>query len=378
MTKRIKKTLAFTLVELIAIVGIISLLIAIVIVMINPLTLFGNARNGVRSTDLSAMKVAFNRYINQDPSTGFTQTLNDFPGFSQLYWNATTNVSGKCPNGSSSISSPVTGAFTISTTTSNTSIDITKLINKGYITKLPTDPQSAQNYKACIDTSNGNQFVIYADILDYTSTFALASILVTPGSILDPGLVLYLSFDEGSGTVANDKSNKTNNATWSGTGTHWGTGKYGSAAIFNGTDDYLSTNLSTIGSLANATLEFWINKSRNNVYEIPVEGLANSSPSFESTDPLTLYVNNNCNLNLSSFNTSKWYYVTATWDGINAKVYVNGIYYSSVACTAQPTPGAFTLGGRSGSFSFLGSIDSFRIYNYARTATQILTDMNTP
>lgn len=56
---RIKKLVAFTLIELIIVIAIISILAAIVVIFINPATLFGNGRNSRRSNERENYKYAF-------------------------------------------------------------------------------------------------------------------------------------------------------------------------------------------------------------------------------------------------------------------------------------------------------------------------------
>src|SRR3989344_7491214 len=53
-----------------------------------------------------------------------------------------------------------------------------------------------------------------------------------PEDTMTRGLVGYWGFDEGSGTVAHDASNYANTGTWSGTVSHWTTGKTGGAGQF--------------------------------------------------------------------------------------------------------------------------------------------------
>ena len=72
------------------------------------------------------------------------------------------------------------------------------------------------------------------------------------------GLVAHYKFDEGSGTVANDSSGNSNNATLS-NGTAWTAGTVGIGALtFDGVDDYAENN-TIFGAVPTAlTLSAWV------------------------------------------------------------------------------------------------------------------------
>jgi len=76
-------------------------------------------------------------------------------------------------------------------------------------------------------------------------------------------------------------------------------------------------------------------------------------------------------------NTNQWAHFAMTWDGTNLKAFVNGVEKVSVPIPSMLHTGmtALTIGGYPPAF-FNGQIDEFRIWNVARTATQITSTMN--
>jgi hypothetical protein len=75
-------------------------------------------------------------------------------------------------------------------------------------------------------------------------------------------------------------------------------------------------------------------------------------------------------------NTGQWYHVAATWDGVTAKIYVNGVLDNSPG-TARAAPIAtdtrpLYLGGRAGADYFDGMIRDVRIYNRPLTAAELV------
>jgi len=78
--------------------------------------------------------------------------------------------------------------------------------------------------------------------------------------------------------------------------------------------------------------------------------------------------------------TGKWYHVAGVYDGANVKLYINGVLQSSKEKTDQITNSNFDLLiGESPGFSgrvFNGKIDEVRIWNIARTQSEIQQNMS--
>jgi hypothetical protein len=75
-----------------------------------------------------------------------------------------------------------------------------------------------------------------------------------------------------------------------------------------------------------------------------------------------------------------WTHLEVTYNRTAVIIYKNGVPLTSAFGSAflPATTGTFQIGASEFGENFAGLIDEVRVYNYARTATQVLTDMNTP
>jgi len=196
-----------------------------------------------------------------------------------------------------------------------------------------------------------------------------------------PGPYLHLSFDDGTGTTISDKSGNSYNGTWNGTGSHWTTGKYGKAAVFNGSSDYIS--FSSLPKPANMplTIEFWVKPNSSSP-----QGIFDSSPSNTNTlrncwagDVEWWNASPHVSLNATA---STWQHMTFVYnhDGTNRTItyYKNGVLQTTASAVDTSTFNwtTFRLGNiNNGLYWYSGVLDEFKIYNYARTQKQIIEDM---
>ena len=83
----------------------------------------------------------------------------------------------------------------------------------------------------------------------------------------------------------------------------------------------------------------------------------------------------------SSLTANAWTHLAATYDGTTLRLFVNGTQVSSIARSGAiaTSGGPLTIGGDPiYPQYFSGRIDEVRIYNRARTATEIQADMLLP
>jgi hypothetical protein len=229
------------------------------------------------------------------------------------------------------------------------------------------------------------------------ATSAVKKTTVT-GAPDNTGLVGYWSFEDGSGTKAEDFSPTGTNTGTLTNGPTWVDGKIGKAVNFDGTDDYVSVGVGeigpNIGSVNAITLSSWVKPT---VYpgalgrkraisfllsdgttggllgfydggKIEVGGRSTSGDGFQSTT-------------VTFPALDEWHLATGVLDFQDDKIYV---YLDGVLSATQSvsfanttyTHGTPTLIDSLGSFSnssdfFSGSLDEVRIYDYALSASEI-------
>ena len=204
-----------------------------------------------------------------------------------------------------------------------------------------------------------------------------------------PGPVLHLKMDEKSGVTAHDSSGYGNNGTLiymaTSTNSGWTRGKYGSALNFDGVDDYVNADASlyAFDENDNFTISVWVNFDDITAQTGLIAGQSHSSYRLLQSNNQILWQLDSGNVNLYSnntFNTGKWYYVTALYENSKTvSLYINGVLDNSVVDATLAWTGFLTM--RIGkpfddNFYFKGIIDDVKIYNYARTQKQILEDMS--
>ena len=79
---------------------------------------------------------------------------------------------------------------------------------------------------------------------------------------------------------------------------------------------------------------------------------------------------------------NKWYFVVATYDGVNQSIYINGVFDNSQAVTGNITDSSlynlYIGRNNAGSERFDGEIGGFKIFNTALTAAQVADLYNNP
>jgi len=203
-------------------------------------------------------------------------------------------------------------------------------------------------------------------------------------------LVAYWAFDEGSGNNIYDISGNDNNGTIN--GATWGVGKFGTALQFNGQDNYVEVPSSdSLEINENVTITAWINWIDAGDTWLGVLANGQQNGPWENYG---LFVNRSSRflyftLSLDGGHVTQqtpnditvpneWVHVSASWDGSNARIYVNGQMELEINQSGTLVPPGLPLriGHRNGSpHYFNGTIDEVRIYNHALEEPEILAAM---
>jgi hypothetical protein len=222
--------------------------------------------------------------------------------------------------------------------------------------------------------------------------------VVVSGSVASPtpvptaaSLVGYWKFDEGSGSTTVDGSGNGNTGNIH--GASWVAGVAGQALQFNGLNSYVampqSSSLDISGS--EISIEYWISfpngwqAHSSNVDQIIYDkGDAYTACMVASTGALRFnipYVMPYPETNKKSWDSNTWYHVANVFDGAQIRIYVNGQLDTAAAVVGSVSRSSINLAIGSHCYGdknfLLAAIDEFKIYSYARTATEISNDYNT-
>ena len=205
------------------------------------------------------------------------------------------------------------------------------------------------------------------------------------------GPVAEWAMDEGEGARAFDASGNNNTGVLT-NGPTWVEGKYGSALSFDGVDDRVVVNdnaaLRTTGDWTRSiwvnspvaiggdgtTNDIWTQRTTTNKFLLRIDAAGKWALYYRSTGA-----------GFSSFFVARteagvWQNIAAVKSGTSITVYLDGKKIAS-ATNAENFPNdshQIYFGSAAGGMAqFLrGSIDEVKVYNYARTAEQIMQDYN--
>lgn len=228
-----------------------------------------------------------------------------------------------------------------------------------------------------------------------------------------PGPIAHWKMDENTGTNTYDSSG--NNRTGSlVNGALWGPAKYGSGASLDGDNDavYFDNSIPLASYKLPMTIEGWIYTGQQTESSPGIISLdkwpygyaglslqigAKSGSAYQLYvhygDGSYVYPSTPGTAQRNSKNTgyvlheNTWQHITAVINGYNnINIYINGVEvsgtYSGTAATmgwcstmCDDTLSVLGMNWHSGSSNFKGMLDDFRVYNYARTPSQIIEDM---
>lgn len=206
---------------------------------------------------------------------------------------------------------------------------------------------------------------------------------------LDPSLVLFYKFTEGTGITTADATTNANNGTFTGAPT-WTTYSAGvGALLFNGTSQSISCGAGSSLSVTACSISCWINLTSLGAGYMGVVSKSsagypiNQTIYVKSNGKLAMYIQASSNPNYDgtgthTLTTATWYHLCLTYDSVHGLVgYVNGAVDGTSGANGALVTGVSTTvigndpytGGR-----FLsGSVAGVMIFNRALTAGEVAT-----
>jgi len=394
MQRRISPRSAFTLIELLIVIAIVSILAIVVLLALNPAQLLKQSRDANRLSELSTLNQAIS--LHQTDQGGFL-------GAASTTYVSIPDTTSTCANlGLPAQSSGWVYACVTTTTLRKTDgtgwipINFQAATFGAPLGTLPIDSvntTSTGNYYTY--TTDGSQWVLTAVpeslkqrlqyqinpiIQNSPGVYAVGSNLAMPSIFNPAGLVGYWNFEVATGTAVADLSGNGNNGTWSGSSvSRYTTGKVGNyAGQFNGSNDVITVpDNGTILDPSAITMSAWVFPTINQAAEVIAKN-GNSGYRYrrDAAKTVTFYDRGGTNAfgSVSTIPSNTWSMVTVTGDSSGLRIYLNGTLNSSGAAAYSPGDNSASLyigAYAPGSEGFAGSIDDTRVYNRALSAGEI-------
>jgi hypothetical protein len=219
-----------------------------------------------------------------------------------------------------------------------------------------------------------------------TSLVLVLSLVGISSAQVDPALVGWWKFDEGSGAIAHDSSGNGNDGTLNGPVEWVEEGKIGGALAFTGPYNYVQVQDSPSLDMTDAlTIAAWINPSWTGNNRIMQKSSGGGDNQYrllkEWGDNMVFHVPGLSSDRLEFVGlppAGEWTHLAATYDGRSMKVYYNGAVAGEQASTGEMTvsEGTLTIGTKHETApagdEYNGMLDDVRIYNRALSASEII------
>jgi hypothetical protein len=204
-----------------------------------------------------------------------------------------------------------------------------------------------------------------------------------------PGPVIYYKFDEGSGTSAYDSSGNNNTGNLLGNA-QWRQGKFGNGVWIPGDNYNSSIGFTNPGITSAYTYEYWTKfdldlednewLSSYFQYDTSTHGvrLTHSTPTQFLVEHLYSGGEHFYQFSHKNIRDHQWHHFAFIYNGINTGyLYVDGKLESQ---GSLDPPDLLATGGLNYLFQYAyndsATQDEFKLYNYARTSSQVVEDMN--
>lgn len=162
------------------------------------------------------------------------------------------------------------------------------------------------------------------------------------------------------------------------------------ALNFDGANDFVQTSYGGIVGSANRTFEAWVNVNPNAtgntaILDYGLNAVGSRNTFLVNPNNQLVFISGGTNANISSsanaVPTGQWAHVAFVLNNGKGFLYVNGSQVGTGSLTTVNTPSGnanLTIGQRvaGGNIPFLGAIDEVRVWDVARTSTEIQADMN--
>ena len=259
----------FTLLELLLTVGIVGIISAVVVFVINPVEALRQSRDSDRITDMKTLDGTLTLYLQDQPG-GYLGAGNVV--YVSIPDPSATSTAGDQCQGLGLPTLPATYTYQCAATSTYRKVDgtgwipvpLSNISIGSILGVLPVDPTNKSSTRLYYTYStNGTQYeltaamessrfkmtgandVVTGDGASLSTVYAKGTNLaLEPLDYGDTSLVGYWTMDEGTSTVAYDYSGNNATGTWNGTsaGTsgHYSAGKIGSwAGAFDGASSYI-------------------------------------------------------------------------------------------------------------------------------------------
>lgn len=151
-----------------------------------------------------------------------------------------------------------------------------------------------------------------------------------------------------------------------------------SALSFNGTSDHVTTSAFPVPVSGDFTVELWVNATAGGLRQFVSQGQAGSAFFIGMNSGSNIWLGDSWATTGVAMPLNEWTHLAVVKSGSNGTLYVNGIQAATTNSYSVGAGGtAFRIGKQYGGITEYtqGSIDEVRIWNTARSATQVKDGM---